>query len=84
MREDQRYPYTYACDFIRVLGPINKSGVVLSRGDATMIRSGMADAMSMDDRIVAEMLADAQLTKTDEDWDKESNVLMRALLGGMV
>ena len=82
MKENQRYPYTHACDFIRALGPVGKGGVVLSRCDATMIRSGMADAMGMDDKIVAEMLADAQLAKTDEDYDKESNILMNALFGG--
>lgn len=58
---DSRYPYTYACDMIRRYGPIDRSGVVLSRGDASQIRKGIASALGMDDHDLACKLADAQL-----------------------
>jgi hypothetical protein len=63
---DSRYPYTYACDYIRVLGPVDRSGVVLSRADASQIRSGIAKALGIDDEELAKKLADAQL-KNDND-----------------
>jgi hypothetical protein len=37
---DSRYPYTYACDMIRRLGPVARDGVVLSRSDVSHIRQG--------------------------------------------
>jgi transposase len=63
---DSRYPYTYACDFIRNLGPVDNSGVVLSRSDASQIRSGIARALGIDDKELAEKLADAQLANEDD------------------
>jgi hypothetical protein len=63
---NSRYPYTYACDYIRVLGPVDCSGAVLSRADASQIRSGIAKALGIDDEELAEKLADAQL-KNDND-----------------
>jgi hypothetical protein len=56
---DSRYPYTYACDMIRRLGPVASDGVVLSRADASKIREGIAKALGMDDRALACKLADA-------------------------
>jgi hypothetical protein len=58
---DSRYPYTYACDFIRMAGPVGPEGVVLSRSDASQIRQKIADVLGMDDRKLACKLADAEL-----------------------
>ena len=58
---DSRYPYTYACDYIRALGPVSSSGVVLSRSNASQIRSGIAEVLGIDDEELAKKLADAQL-----------------------
>ena len=55
---DGRYPYTYACDYIRGLAGYNESGTILSRGDASKIRSGIAEAIGMDDVELANKLAD--------------------------
>ncbi len=76
---DQRYPYTHACDFIRMLGPIGKGGVILSRSDASQIRTGIADALGISDKIVANKLADAQLNKTDGDLKKETDRILKAI-----
>lgn len=55
---DSRYPYTHSCDFIRRLGPVGSSGVVLSRSNASQIRQGIADAIGVDDHELACKLAD--------------------------
>jgi hypothetical protein len=60
---DSRYPYTYACDFIRMAGPVGPEGVVLSRSDANQIRQKIADVLGMDDRKLACKLADAELAR---------------------
>jgi len=57
---DSRYPYTYACDYIRRAGPVAQSGVVLSRSDASLIRCQIANALGMDDHELACKLADAE------------------------
>lgn len=58
---DTRYPYTYACDYIRSLGPACSSGVALSRADASRIRQGIAAALGVDDAELAARLADHEL-----------------------
>ena len=63
---DSRYPYTYACDFIRNLGPFDSTGVVLTRSEASQIMSGIAKALSIDDEELANKLADAQLKNEDD------------------
>jgi hypothetical protein len=51
---DSRYPYTYACDLLRMaLGPGE-----LSRSQASRIRSVIADALVIDDEEIAKRLAD--------------------------
>lgn len=59
MTEDTRYPYTYACDYIRGLAGKDVDGIStkLSRSDASRIRQGIADALGIDDKYVAEKLA---------------------------
>jgi len=74
-----RHPYTHACDFIRALGPINQSGVVLSRSDASQIRQGIAKAIGMPDEELAEKLSLAEQAKTDEEQDAQVRRTMVAL-----
>lgn len=69
--QDTRFPYTYACDFVRGLGPANEGGVVLSRSEASQIRQGIAKALQMDDGDLATILANHYLEHRDE-IDKES------------
>lgn len=79
---DPRYPYTYACDFIRGLAGYGPGGTKLSRGDASQIRQGIAAVIDMDDEELANKLADAELAKSDEDHMKSTQ---RALIEmGMV
>jgi hypothetical protein len=60
MSEDTRYPYTYACDFVRCLaGHKDESiGTKISRCDASKIREGIAKALGMSDEELAKKLAD--------------------------
>lgn len=64
---DSRYPYTYACDYIRALGPVSSEGVILSRSDASAIRHGIATALGIADEELAIKLADAQLKNEQSD-----------------
>ena len=58
MNQDTRYPYTYACDYIRSLAGYDGHGAKLSRSDASQIRHGIAEALKLDDAELAERLAD--------------------------
>ena len=78
---DSRYPYTYACDFLRSLGPCNHSGVVLSRSDASTICEGIAKALGMDSRELACRLADHELALEDDpvEIQRRADQVLRAL-----
>ena len=78
---DSRYPYTYSCDYIRILGPVNSEGVVLSRADASAIRKGIAQALGIPDIELANALANAQLKNEDspEILQEQTQRLVRAL-----
>jgi hypothetical protein len=71
---DSRYPYTYACDMIRRLGPVARDGVVLSRSDVSHIRQGIAEALGMDDHELACKLADAQLQHENDPVAVQTDV----------
>ena len=63
-KEDSRYPYTYACDYLRT-----KVGAHISRSEMSQIRSLIAAALGMDDRFVAEMLANEFQRLDGNDFD---------------
>lgn len=65
--------YTQACDFIRAAAGYNANGTILSRADASKIRTAIAKAIGMDDAQLAEKLAQAEQNKTDADRTKEAN-----------
>lgn len=78
---DPRFPYTYAADFIREAGPVDKGGVVLSRADASNIIDALAKALDEDEYELRVKLAEAQL-KNESDSTylrKQSDRLLRAL-----
>lgn len=58
LKNNSRYPYTLACDYIRQLGDCDSSGVRISRSEASRIRQGIAKAIGMDDEELAKKLAD--------------------------
>lgn len=58
MECDSRYPYTYACDYLRALAGAGYAGTKLSRADASRLRSGIAEALGIADEEVARRLAD--------------------------
>lgn len=79
-----RHPYTYACDFIRALGPIGPSGVMLSRSDASLIRSGIAGAIGMSDHDLAVKLSEAEQAKVvEEEVDHVMTQITRNLMAGV-
>lgn len=63
---DSRYPYTYACDYLRGFGGIDNSGVKMSRAEASEVRGSVAKAIGMDDKELAEKLADFYLANEKE------------------
>ena len=77
-----RHPYTYSADFVRSLGPVNKSGVVLSRADASQIVQGIAKVLGMTHEDLSSMLSLAEQNKSDEDIQNQVERIMRAYLEG--
>jgi hypothetical protein len=59
-KPDTRQPYTYACDYLRA-----KVGPHISRAEMTQIRNLIADALGLDDKYIAEKLADQYHRLTD-------------------
>lgn len=57
-KSDSRYPYTYACDLIRNASPWDDSGCIMSRATASQVRQIISLALGIDDKKVAEKLAD--------------------------
>lgn len=74
-----RHPWTNADDFIRSLGPVGPSGVVLSRSDATQLIQGMARAIGWSAEELAIKLSEAQQGKSESDYAQEAERLVRAL-----
>jgi hypothetical protein len=58
MKDDTRYPYTYAADYVRTLLGMRKDATILSRSEASQIRHGIAAALGMEDEELAKKLAD--------------------------
>ena len=75
---DSRYPYTYACDFLRSAAPWDEHGCTMSRSDASQVRQLTSLALGVDDKEVAERLADTFLNyepkiyvfKTNDRFEK--------------
>jgi len=67
---DTRYPYTYACDFIRGLAGYEEAGTKISRSDASKIRNGIAVALGIDDAELACKLADHYKANENEITEK--------------
>lgn len=59
--KDTRYPYTYACDLIRITTGHTQEGTKLSRADASKIRELFAKVTGLADEYLAEKLADFYL-----------------------
>ena len=74
MENDSRYPYTYACDFLRGLAGYGK----LSRADASQVRSGIAEALGMADDELARKLADHYKVNQDALTKKSCEALARS------
>lgn len=78
---DSRYPYTYACDFLRAFGGADKGGVKLSRADASKMREQIAKAIGMTDEELAKKLADYYQANEREVSDYSITTLMHAMNG---
>ncbi len=53
-----RYPYTYACDYLREAVGDDYGKGLISRSAASHIRSTIAKALNLEDETVAMVLAD--------------------------
>ena len=78
MSKDTRYPYTYACDYVRSLAGYNNGGTKLSRSDASQIRHGIASAIGIDDEKLASMLADYYKANEDAIAEKSATEFVKA------
>ena len=57
-KTDSRYPYTYACDYIRqIVGP------EVSRSQASQVRQLLAQLAGVDDEEMARRIADKAITE---------------------
>ncbi len=65
MGNDSRYPYTYACDYVRALAEFGEGGMNISRAAAAQVIIGIAGAIGMSDDELARKLAG--LYKATED-----------------
>jgi len=63
---DGRYPYTYSADLIRMIVGYDEHGTILSRSDASNLKSKIAEIIGMDERELACKLADYFL-ENEED-----------------
>lgn len=79
MSNDSRYPYTYSCDYLRQFGGNDKSGVRLSRSDASQIRGAVAKAIGMTDEELARKLADYYKEHEKELSEAAADNLIAAL-----
>lgn len=77
---DPRYPYTYACDYIRGLAGYGKGGTNISRGEASAIITGIAQAIGINDEELARKLADYYKANEEEIADKSAQEFLAILL----
>ena len=70
-KTDNRYPYTYACDLIRIRAGYGNSGTKLSRSDASQIRELFSKVLNIPDVEVANKLAD-YFKKNEEQLAEEA------------
>ena len=64
MMIEGRYPYTYAADYVRIkMWEMN--GIQLSRSDASRVRHIIGEALGLDDKEVAEKLAETYLLSNE-------------------
>lgn len=78
MENNSRYPYTYACDYLRGLAGYGEGGTKLSRAEASQVRQGIADALGMADYDLARKLADHYKVNQDALTKKSCEALARS------
>lgn len=78
---DTRYPYTYACDFMRAYGGAGSGGVNLSRADASHMRTQIAKALGMPDEELAKKLADYYMANEETITASNADLVAAAILG---
>jgi hypothetical protein len=72
MKPDSRFPYTYACDYLRT-----KVGAHISRSEMSQIRSLIAEVLDMDDNALAIKLADKYMKLTSEEFERAAKESMQ-------
>lgn len=74
---DPRYPYTHAADMVRMIAGYDEHGTILSRSDASHIRSEIAKIIGMDDEKLACKLADHFLENQEEITNNATKDFLR-------
>ncbi len=69
-KDDPRYPWTHAADLLRMIPERDGGSCKLDRGDSSDIRRTISKILGLDDRNVAEKLADYFLENQEEMADK--------------
>lgn len=75
LKEDTRYPYTYACDFLRM-----KVDPMISRSQASQLREIIAEVIGMDDEELAKKLADFYLKHQEQIEDERFKKVRQRLM----
>lgn len=82
--EDTRYPYTHACDYIRMIAGYNTHGTKISRSDASNIRQEMSKILGIDDEEMANRLADYYLENKDKLAEQSAKDFQLAIRYGEI
>jgi hypothetical protein len=80
--KDSRYPYTYACDYIRSLAGYGEQGTKIGRSDASTIMKGIAQVIGIDDEELACKLADYYKENEERIADESAQEFLRILSAG--
>ena len=79
LEPDARYPFTYALDYLRDFGGVDKGGLRLNRADASGILSAVAKALDMESYQLAVKLANYAKDHQDELSKAAADRLIKAI-----
>jgi hypothetical protein len=78
-KEDPRYPYTYAADYLRAVAGYNNTGTKISRADASRLCRAITDIAGIGNEWLAQQLADYYLSHQDDITEKSVAEFQRTI-----
>jgi hypothetical protein len=75
-KNSSRYPYTYACDFIRGMGGYDNKGIKMCRGDASIMIGKIGNILGMEEGELAKKLANYYIENEDAIAEEQSKLFM--------